>query len=81
MGAGEEPARGPQDGEPGRIAPVPQFVLCSAPSRVEAPGTLEPAGAAAELGYTDDFGNLVEEEEESDDEYGYEDSDEFSDDE
>ena len=41
--------------------------------------------AAAKFGYTDDFGNLVEEEEESDDEhgyeYGYEDSDEFSDDE
>ena len=37
--------------------------------------------AATKLGYTDDFGNLVEEEEESDDEYGYEDSDEFSDDE
>ena len=37
--------------------------------------------AAAELRYTDDFGNLVEEEEESDDEYGYEDSDEVSDDE
>ena len=40
--------------------------------------------AAAELGYTDDFGNLVkesdDEEEESDDEYGYEDS-EYSDDE
>merc|ERR1712091_309171 len=37
--------------------------------------------AAAEFGYTDDFGNLVEEEDESDDEYGYEDSDDFSDDE
>ena len=37
--------------------------------------------AATNLGYTDDFGNLVEEEEDSDDEYGYEDSDEFSDDE
>ena len=41
--------------------------------------------AAAELRYTDDLGNLVEdsgdEEEESDDEYGYEDSDEYSDDE
>ena len=36
--------------------------------------------AATKLGYTDDFGNLVEEEE-SDDEYVYEDSDEFSDDE
>ena len=36
--------------------------------------------AAAELRYTDDLGNLVEEEE-SDDEYGYEDSDEVSDDE
>ena len=35
--------------------------------------------AAAELRYTDDLGNLVEEEE-SDDEYGYEDSDEVSDD-
>ena len=35
--------------------------------------------AAARLGYTDDFGNL--EEEESDDEYGYEDSDMLSDDE
>ena len=37
--------------------------------------------AAAKFGYTDEFGNRVEEEEESDDEYGYEDSDEFSDDE
>ena len=37
--------------------------------------------AAAKFGYTDDFGNLVEEEEESDDEYGYKDSDEVSDDE
>ena len=37
--------------------------------------------AAAELGYTDDLGTLWEEEEESDDEYGYEDSDEVSDDE
>ena len=41
--------------------------------------------AATKFGYTDDFGNLVEEEDESDDEYGYkygyEDSDEFSDDE
>ena len=38
--------------------------------------------AAEKLGYTDDFGNLEEEEEESDDEYGYEDSDEeYSDDE
>ena len=41
--------------------------------------------ADVKFGYTDDFGNLVEEEDESDDEYGYkygyEDSDEFSDDE
>ena len=37
--------------------------------------------AATKLEYTDDFGNLVEEVEDSDDEYGYEDSDEFSDDE
>ena len=36
--------------------------------------------AATKFGYTDDFGNLVEKEE-SDDEYGYDDSDEFSDDE
>ena len=34
--------------------------------------------AEEELGYTDDFGDLVEEEEESDG-YGYEDSDEVSD--
>ena len=34
--------------------------------------------AALRFGYTDDFGNLVED---SDDEYGYWDSDEFSDDE
>ena len=38
--------------------------------------------AAAELGYTDDFGNLDEEEEKEEEEYGYEDSDEeYSDDE
>ena len=41
--------------------------------------------AAEKLGYThgypDNFCDLVEEEEESDDEYGYEDSDELSDDE
>ena len=37
--------------------------------------------AAERLGYTDDLGNLEEEEEESDDEYGYEDSDMLSDDE
>ena len=38
MGAGEDPARGPQHGNSGDTAPVPPFGLWSAPSRVEAQG-------------------------------------------
>ena len=46
------------------------------------PWDAEARDLAAELGYTDDLGNLEGWlEEESDDEYGYEDSDELSDDE
>ena len=43
MGAGEGPARGPQHVDSGDTAPVPQFGLWSAPSRVEAQGGRFPA--------------------------------------
>ena len=36
MGAGEGPARGPQDGDSGDTARVPRYGLWSSPSRVEA---------------------------------------------
>ena len=69
------------------ITIIDQVVLDVTPSSLAASGPRSPPSlqtrdwAAAKFGYTDEFGNLVEEEEESDDEYGYEDSDEFSDDE
>ena len=70
-----------------RIIIIDQVVLDVTPSSLAASGTRSLPSlqtrdwAAAKFGYTDEFGKLVEEEEESDDEYGYEDSDEFSDDE
>ena len=66
---------------------IDRVVLDVTPSSLAASGTRSLPSlqtrdwAAAKFWYTDEFGNLVEEEEESDDEYGYEDSDEFSDDE